>query len=257
MKKPLRSSERAGNRPATPRSTNASAWEAPRSHAPKWAGQFDALFKQLVLHKVEIAENARERLLDYCRAVEAQNLRASLVSPHDVGDLVEKHVATSLGPLWRHPPGPDQVWVDLGTGGGLPGMVIKLARPDLPMTLVDSSRKKTAFLDHLKTRMRIEGLKIHPSRIETLTSQDLEGWSPLPEASHVVILMRAVAPLDRALPLLEGFASPGTVLMTFKGPCWSTALEASRPVLAKYGWIAEETVQIPWAAPKLLYLRRS
>ncbi len=227
------------------------------------------------------------RLEAYCRALLNWSPRAGLVSAKDMPNLVRTHLGASLGPLLIKPPRTGECWIDVGTGGGLPGLVLKLCRPDLDMTLVDSSRKKTIFLERVRELLEVKRLAVIQARAETLRLPSMEEFaeesaekglaqrvvggsvsegSPLARGPKgegnasadrfETILMRAVAPLSKALSLIDGIAAPGTTLITYKGMEWETEAEAARPVMDQLGWRLEEALQIPWAPPKLLRLKR-
>ncbi|MCK4305072.1 MAG: 16S rRNA (guanine(527)-N(7))-methyltransferase RsmG [Candidatus Eisenbacteria sp.] len=226
-----------------------------------WAEQIERLLTCVSESGISCAPGAVARLEAYCRAVCDWTKRTGLVAPADLPLLVQKHVGPGLGPLLLETPEPCDRWIDVGTGGGFPGMVLKLCRPDLRMTLLDSSRKKTIFLERVKEQLEVADLEVVEARVEALHLSD----GPLADQiagnggrfpAFEVILMRAVAPLGRALPLIEGIAGADTRFLTFKGKTWEEELAKAQPVLTKMGWKHEATVQIPWAQPKILKLVR-
>jgi 16S rRNA (guanine527-N7)-methyltransferase len=237
-----------------------------RMKSLEWAHQVERLLARIEAHGVSCAEGAGGRLVAYCKAVAEATGWLGLVSPKDVPLLVEKHVAPSIGPLFVEPPASGARWIDVGTGGGFPGMVIKLCRPNLDITLVDSSRKKTIFLERVRSELAMEDLKILEARAEELPvfaglrEQAAPGSDSTiaarPEAktpeAFDVILMRAVASLPRALPLVDSIADSGTRLLTFKGPAWDEELAAAREVLNRHRWRYDGTYKIPWARPRIL-----
>lgn len=89
--------------------------------------------------------------------------------------------------------------IDVGTGAGFPGLPIKIMRPSLQMTLLDSSRKKIAFLEHLIKRLDLEGVELLWTRAEEA------GQDPHHRERYDVVLARAVADLaelaEYCLPL--------------------------------------------------------
>ena len=200
-------------------------------------------------HGVEVEPDVVDPLMFYCDTLREWNDRAGLVSPHDLPHLIRKHVALSLAPLLVVKPGAASHWIDVGTGGGLPGMVIKLCRPKLGMTLLDSSRKKTIFLEHLQEQLRIRfmvsNLRILEQRVEAHRSNDYD-----------VILMRAVGALKKTLPLLNGIARPGVRLVTFKGERLSVELSEAEGTIKGVGWSVEGQQAIPWGRSTLVSLVR-
>lgn len=154
-------------------------------------------------------------LEQYCNLVRTANQGINLVSRQDIDQLQAHHVVPSLLylELKRVQPG-DQV-LDIGSGGGFPGMVIAIMEPTIQMTLVDSIAKKTQFLRHCVAELRLKNVTVITGRVETLSG------------SYDHLTARAVAPLETlwawASPLLT---STGT-LEALKG-----AQHAEREVLA-------------------------
>ncbi|MCX7794432.1 MAG: 16S rRNA (guanine(527)-N(7))-methyltransferase RsmG [Thermodesulfovibrionales bacterium] len=58
---------------------------------------------------------------------------------------------------------------DVGSGGGFPGLVLKIARPELSMHLIEPSRKKAAFLKHMIFRLKLDDIQVHQQRVEALS----------------------------------------------------------------------------------------
>jgi len=98
--------------------------------------------------------------------------------------------------------------VDVGSGGGMPGVPLKIARPDLEVTLVEADRRKAAFLIHLAASLDLD-LRVVPERAETAAH------GPLREAFDVVTC-RALAPLPVLVELCLPFARVGGRLLAMK-----------------------------------------
>jgi|SRR5215813_3595866 len=128
--------------------------------------------------------------------------RTNLVAASTLRQLWTRHIADSLQLL---PLAPDaRTWVDLGTGGGFPGMVIACALPERPsgmVHLVESNAKKSAFLREAARKLAIPAL-VHGMRIEDFTASF--------DDSAEVVTARALAPLAKVLayaaPLLKNRA---------------------------------------------------
>lgn len=233
-----------------------------------WRPKLDILLDKVAAAGVAIDAGGAKRLEAYCRAVGEWSERVGLVSPRDLREFVEKHIGPSLGPLLVAPVQPGERWVDVGSGAGLPGLVIKLSRPELNMTLIDSSRKKTIFLEAFCRRIQLQDLQILEARAELLSHH---GASPAagghsagsrhePAAQDIrpfdVILMRAVAPLKKSLSLVDPIAADRARLVTYKGPDWQSEVEVARDKMESLGWTLLETCQIPWAKSRLVILQR-
>jgi 16S rRNA (guanine527-N7)-methyltransferase len=139
----------------------------------------------------------------------------NLVSAQDRGRLWERHVLDSLQlvPLAARA-GPD--WIDLGSGGGFPGLVVAIAREGTRMTLVESNRKKASFLMQAAARAGVR-VRVEPRRAEDV--------APM---AHDVVSARALAPLDRLLDLAGRFFGDDTLGLFPKGREADREVEAAR-----------------------------
>lgn len=131
--------------------------------------------------------------------------RMNLVSPATLGDVWRRHIGDSLS-LERLLPAFSQA-VDLGSGGGLPGLIIAAYRPGCAVDLVESSQKKAAFLSAAQAEMGLAGA-VHPVRIEA-------AGGVLGKAE--VVTARALAPLDDLLAMVAPHISRETRCFFQKG----------------------------------------
>ena len=141
----------------------------------------------------------------------------NLVAPDTLLDAWVRHVLDSAQLLPLAPPGARH-WADLGTGGGPPGLVIAiLARgTGLRLTLVESDRRKAAFL---RAQIAEHGLNA------TVLTDRAETAAPL---GADVVSARALAPLDRLLPMVARHLAPGGVALLPKGRRWATEMAEAR-----------------------------
>jgi 16S rRNA (guanine527-N7)-methyltransferase len=148
----------------------------------------------------------------------------NLVAPSTLPDVWSRHFADSaqLGRL-----APDaRLWLDLGSGAGFPGLVIAHLQaqvPDFRMHMVESNRKKCAFLAEVARALQTS-VDIHAMRIEDLFEK---AQSLRPD----VVSARALAPLPRLLELAEPFVGEGTRGLFLKGCETEAEIEA-----AQAGW---------------------
>ena len=149
-----------------------------------------------------------------------------LVSPQDVA---VKHFLDSLALLTIQIPPANARVLDVGTGAGLPGLALKIARPDLRVTLLDGTAKKLGFCRAVADDLGLDAVEIVHARAEDAAKRpDLAGrfhW----------VTARAVAPLDKLLPWLAPFAAPNGLLLSLKGVAADTELAAARPVARRLG----------------------
>jgi len=132
------------------------------------------------------------------------NARINLVAPGDVANLDRRHIADSLQLLPLLPA--DGVAADLGSGAGFPGLILAAAEPARAWHLVESDRRKAAFLGEAARVMVLPNVTIHASRIEVTT---------LPPVA--ILTARALAPLSALLEHAERLLAPGGVALFPKG----------------------------------------
>lgn len=144
------------------------------------------------------------RLAAYRDLLLRWNATINLVAAPSVPDLDRRHIADCLQlvPLL---PGQGAI-ADLGSGGGLPGLVIAAALPEREIHLVESDRRKAAFLLDAAARLGLAHVKVHAQRIER---------AALPPVAAVTA--RALAPLEALLAHAVRFLAPGGVAVLPKG----------------------------------------
>ena len=183
----------------------------------------------------------------YAEILVADGIDRGLVGPREAGRIWERHLLNSavLAPVLP----PDARVVDLGSGAGLPGLPIALARPDLQVVLLEPLLRRTRFLDEVVDRLGVgDRVTVHRGRAE-------DARRALPPADAVV--SRAVAPLDRLVPWSLGLLRPGGLMIALKGDRAAAELTAAADRLA--GWGASEgsveTIESPLLAVPLRVVR--
>ena len=161
------------------------------------------------------------RLTRYAEQLTHWQARTNLVAPSTLPALWSRHFADSaqLSALAPNP----RLWLDLGSGAGLPGLVVAIleaGRPDFRMHLVESNRKKCAFLAEVVRETKAP-VDIHAMRIEDL-AESAQSLTP------DVVSARALAPLPRLLELASPFFGPATRGLFLKGREAEAEIEAAR-----------------------------
>lgn len=169
---------------------------------------------------------------EYVRLLLDANARLNLTRVVEPGGVARLHLLDALAALPLFPPGVARA-VDLGSGGGVPGIVLALARPGLHWTLVDAVGKKVDALRSFVAGLGMANVEVVASRAELL------GRGPSRE-SYDLVTVRAVASLpvlaEYALPLLRA----GGTLLAWKGSITPDELAAGRAASDRLGGGAPE-----------------
>lgn len=155
---------------------------------------------------------ALDGLAAYLEILRDGNRRANLVGADDPAELAGRHLLDSavfLPPL--RAAGARRV-VDVGSGGGLPGVVLALLEPGLEVTLIESRAKKAAFLEDAVRRLGLPSVRVESERAEAL------GRDPAHRESYDAGVARALAELAIAVELVLPFVRPGGLALFAKGP---------------------------------------
>jgi 16S rRNA (guanine527-N7)-methyltransferase len=157
----------------------------------------------------------------YVEVLSTDGVRRGLLGPREVPRIWSRHV---LNCVVIHPLVAQHSTVgDLGSGAGLPGIVLALARPDLTVTLIEPLLRRSAFLEAVAASLELTNVTVVRARAE-----DLAGTR-----AYDVVVARAVAPLDRlagwALPLCV----PGGELVALKGSSVQDEVSRAGPTLAR------------------------
>ncbi len=190
-----------------------------RKILPRDAGPED------VCQRCGLDDDARARLETYVEALKRWNGHINLVAPSTLPEVWVRHVADGLqllSPLRQR--GMRQV-LDLGSGGGVPGLVLALAEPALDVHLVESTARKCAFLRQVAQACGID-VNIHQQRIEALDAQTLGA------GRQTAVTARALAPLPRLLDLAAPLLERGAQAFLLKGRQARVEMEEAR----RSGW---------------------
>jgi 16S rRNA (guanine527-N7)-methyltransferase len=151
-----------------------------------------------------------ECFVAYHREILLWNRRINLVSERSSREIVVRHFLDSLtpAPFLERPQGS---LIDLGSGGGFPGIPLRIALPDLQLSLVETSRKKSSFLSHIVRTLALDGVQVIQERVETLTAgKTLSG-------RFDAVISRAAFKLPELLRMAAFFLKPGGQLIAMKG----------------------------------------
>lgn len=165
--------------------------------------------------RIELPAPACDGLRRYCTLLWDHNQRINLTRHTDWDQFVSRDLVDTLqlSALIRS----GERILDIGSGGGVPGMVLALLRPDLKVTLCESVGKKARVLAAMVTALGIDA-EVFDLRAETL----------LEDLRFDACTARAVGPLDRVCRWFDGKWYAIGRLLAVKGPRWEAELEAAR-----------------------------
>ena len=151
-----------------------------------------------------LPDGAQDRFLAYLALLDKWNRVYNLTAVRDPGRMVSHHLLDSLAAVPWFKAG--RV-LDVGSGGGLPGIPLAIARPDLRVTLIDSVAKKTAFLLQAKAELGLANLDVATGRVEDFR----------PQAGFDMIVSRAFSDLPLFAARTRHLLAPGGVWLAMKG----------------------------------------
>jgi 16S rRNA (guanine527-N7)-methyltransferase len=149
-----------------------------------------------------------QHLLAYAALIQKWNKVYNLTALRDPADMLTHHLLdslTAIAPLSRHTQGQPIHVLDVGSGGGLPGVVLAICMPELNVTCVDTVAKKAAFVQQVAVSLKLPNLRGIHARVESLTDP------------YQVICSRAFASLPDFVTWSRSALAEGGVWMAMKG----------------------------------------
>jgi 16S rRNA (guanine527-N7)-methyltransferase len=171
-----------------------------------------------------------ERAHRYAHLLRENAVGRGLIGPREAGSVWPRHILNCAVVEELVPR--DARTVDVGSGAGLPGIPLALARPDLAVWLVEPLERRVTFLAEVVDALELDGqVRVVRGRAE---SAEVRG----PVGEFDIVTARAVAPLDRLVQWALPLARPGGKLLALKGARAETELRMSRKVLVSMGGVA-------------------
>ncbi len=154
---------------------------------------------------LKLTTKAQNQLLSYVALLQKWNTAYNLTAVRDPEQMIRQHILDSLTLL----PYLQDVKsiLDVGTGPGLPGIPLAIARPDISVTLLDSLQKKINFVQHVITSLQLANAQAIQQRIQDLPAEQVTD----------LIVSRAFASLADFVNLIEPICTPRTKIIAMKG----------------------------------------
>lgn len=168
--------------------------------------QFIEKLKEL---QIEIINDQLEKLNIYYEFLVEYNKKVNLTAIVERDEVYLKHFYDSLTPTKIIDFSKINTMIDVGTGAGFPGVVLKIFFPSLKLTLLDSNNKKTIFLEQLLNKLKLIDVEVICSRSEILVKNS--------KKSYDLVVARAVKNLDVLLELCLPLVNNGGRFLAMKG----------------------------------------
>lgn len=182
---------------------------------------------------LELPMEGVEMLTTYLQLLERWNHVYNLTAVRDPLEMVPRHILDSLSILpWLRGP---RV-LDVGSGAGLPGIPLAVARPELQFCLLDSNGKRTRFLQHVATQLALSNVSIAHTRIEDFQPVD----------NFDAITSRALSSLHSMVKWCERLCQPDGILLAMKGAKAEDELAA----LPSHWVVSIHSLQVPGLASR-------
>ena len=197
--------------------------------------KMEAGLKQI---NIPYSDEQLDQLWEYYTFFLAENKKYNLSSITEMDEAVKKHFLDSLVILPHVEVKKKKRWIDIGTGAGFPGMVLKIFLPGDSFYLIDSSSKKVNFLMQLIYKLDLQGIKAAHGRAEDLANE--EGW----RAGFDYATSRAVASLNILLEYTVPFLKIGGTAYLYKGPEYEAEINEAQNALEVLGAEVKDAVEL-------------
>jgi 16S rRNA (guanine527-N7)-methyltransferase len=150
---------------------------------------------------------AQAKLLAYVALLEKWNRTHNLTAIREPERMITHHLLDSLATLRHLPQATSLRLIDVGSGGGLPGIPLAIARPAWKVTLLDSNAKKAAFLRQVAAELPLPNVEVAATRAEDYR----------PDVPFDVVISRALSDLAQFVAVARPLVAPGGCLIAMKG----------------------------------------
>jgi 16S rRNA (guanine527-N7)-methyltransferase len=169
---------------------------------------------------------------EFVELLATEGVTRGLIGPRETPRLWDRHVL-NCAVVAELLPETGQL-VDIGSGAGLPGIVLAILRPQLDVVLLESMLRRVAFLQECVESLGVENASVVRARAEEYSGK----------VRADVVTARAVAPLDRLAGWAKGLLRPGGEILAIKGESAEQELEAARPILSRLGARSAEILHV-------------
>ena len=188
---------------------------------------------QVPAEAVGVFGGALEQARKYAELLATDGVTRGLIGPRETDRLWERHLL-NCAVVAELLPERGQL-VDIGSGAGLPGLVLAMLRPSLSVVLLEPLLRRSIFLSECVAELDLSNVTVLRARAADKAAAQLRAD---------VATARAVAPLDRLVGWAARLLRPGGELLAIKGQTAAAELAAAKPVLSRLGVRSAEVLQV-------------
>ncbi|WP_406677369.1 16S rRNA (guanine(527)-N(7))-methyltransferase RsmG [Moorella sp. ACPs] len=186
---------------------------------------------------VDITVDQAAAIKAYIDLLLETNKQINLTAIVEEGEIWRKHILDSLLIFCALAVPPGARVIDVGTGAGIPGFILKICRPDLHLTLLDAQQKKVKFLEKVVTRLGLNGVECLWGRAEEV------GQNKNYREKYHLAVARAVAPLNTLAEYCLPLVQIGGFMAAYKGPTGEQELKEAAGAINLMGGTATKIWQ--------------
>jgi 16S rRNA (guanine527-N7)-methyltransferase len=187
---------------------------------------------------IPLDDDRRDRLLEYARLLGSYE-QSNVIGTREPRSILVDHLLDSLSCLLFERVEEAQRLADVGSGGGLPGIPIKIARPALQTALLESTGKKTRFLRHAIERLRLDGVEVVEGRVEEVAHA--RGH----RGTYDVVTARAVARLSVVAEYCVPLLKVGGHVISMKAKLGTEEFSEGERAAQRLGARVSEVLRVP------------
>jgi 16S rRNA (guanine527-N7)-methyltransferase len=227
-----RSGNAAGKDAGTGRASRSPDAEAQPEAAVRRARQPEGAGQPPPEAAAEVFGAALGNACAFASLLASDGVTRGLIGPREASRLWDRHLLNCAVVAELLPTG--GLLVDIGSGAGLPGLVLAMMCPGLDVVLVEPMLRRTSFLQECVAALDLPNVTVTRARAEELAGS----------IQADVVTARAVAPLERLVGWASGLLRPGGMILAIKGQSAEEEVSAARPALARLGARSTEILRV-------------